>query len=366
MISLKHIDEMTALSLSLHHMQLPREIIVGNGSLDTVPDVCRDLGLSESALIITGPTTMRVAGQRVIDSLQEEGLEVHWHIVSSDTATLKDVEEAEREISILRPQVVFGVGGGTKIDIAKLSSARQEVPFISVPTTASHDSMASPVASVKGMNRPYSVKAQSPMAVIADTSVILNAPYRFTASGCGDVVSKLTSTRDWRLAHEKKKEYYAQYTASLASMSAQHIIENSGQIKPGSEEGLRILLEALVSCGVAMCIGGTSKPCSGSEHLFSHALDLLAPEPALHGEQCGLGTIMMAALHGMDWEVVRETLRKVGAPVNADEIGIDDGHIVEALVKAREIRPERYTILNEKPLPRESAWALARETGVIG
>jgi len=346
-------------------MRLPREIVVGDGSLRLAGDVCRSLGFLKSALVITGPTTINIAGQRIINLLQNEGLEVHSHIISSTSATLNDVKEAEEKIKACRPQVVFGVGGGTKIDIAKLSSSNQGVPFISVPTTASHDSMASPFASIKGMGRPYSIKAQSPIAVIADTSIIMNAPYRFTASGCGDVLSKITSTQDWRLAHEKRNEYYAQYTSSLASMSAKHVIENADLIRPKSVEGIRVLLEALVSCGVAMCIAGTSAPCSGSEHLFSHALDLIAPRHALHGEQCGLGTIMMAELHGMDWEVVRDTLRKVGAPTTAEEIGIDDKHIVEALVKAREIRPERYTILNEKPLTRKSARELAKKTGVI-
>jgi len=358
------------LSLDLHRMRLPREVVVGDESLRLVGDVCRSLGFTKSALVITGPTTIRVAGERIINLLREEGLEVHCHIVSSSSATLDDVKEAEEKIKACRPQVVFGVGGGTKIDIAKLSSSYQGVPFISVPTTASHDSMASPFASIKGMGRPYSIKAQSPIAVIADTSIIMSAPYRFTASGCGDVLSKITSTRDWKLAHEKREEYYAQYASSLASMSAKHVIENADLIKPKSVEGVRVLIEALVSCGVAMCIAGTSKPCSGSEHLFSHALDLIAPnliapKHGLHGEQCGLGTIMMAALHEMDWEVVRDTLRKVGAPTSAEEIGVDDEYVVEALVKAREIRPERYTILNEKLLTRKSAWELAKKTGVI-
>ncbi len=353
------------MSSNLHRMELPREIIVGNGSLDLAGDVCRRLGLTESALIITGPTTMRIAALRVLDLLEDSGLEVNCHVVPSNIPTLQDVKQSEEKIDNLKPQVVLGIGGGTKIDIAKLSSARLGIPFISVPTTASHDGMASPFASVKGLDRPYSVKATSPIAVIADTSVIINVPYRFIASGCGDIIAKFTSIRDWKLAHRRKREYYAKYTGSLALMSAQHIVQNADMLKPGSEEGLRVLLESLVSCGVAMCLGGTSKPCSGSEHLFSHALDLIAPKPALHGEQCGLGTIMMASLHGMKWRVIRDTLRKVGAPVTAEEIGIEAEHVVEALVKAATIRPERYTILNEKPLTRDSAYELAKTTGVI-
>jgi len=346
-------------------MQLPREIIVGRGSLEMIGSVCTDLGFNKDALIITGEKTFNVAGQKVKEILEGEGLTVNEHIIKSNTPTIDDVKISEIKIKELKPQVVLGIGGGTKIDIAKLSTARQGVPFISVPTTASHDGIASPFASLKGLNKPYSIMAQSPIAVIADTEVIIKTPYRFIASGCGDVIAKFTSTRDWKLAHEKKNEYYAQYTASIALMSAQHIVENSHLIKPNSEEGLRALLESLVSCGIAMGIAGSSKPCSGSEHLFSHALDLISPRPALHGEQCGIGTIMMAFLHGLDWMLIRDTLRRIGAPVTAEEIDIEPKYIIEALVMAPKIRPERYTILSEKPLTYESAQRLARETGVI-
>lgn len=349
----------------IHRMQLPREIIVGRGSLEMIGSVCTDLGFNKDALIITGEKTFNVAGQKVKEILEGEGLTVNEHIIKSNTPTIDDVKISEIKIKELKPQVVLGIGGGTKIDIAKLSSARQGVPFISVPTTASHDGIASPFASLKGLNKPYSIMAQSPIAVIADTEVIIKTPYRFIASGCGDVIAKFTSTRDWKLAHEKKNEYYAQYTASIALMSAQHIVENSHLIKPNSEEGLRALLESLVSCGIAMGIAGSSKPCSGSEHLFSHALDLISPRPALHGEQCGIGTIMMAFLHGLDWMLIRDTLRRIGAPVTAEEIDIEPKYIIEALVMAPKIRPERYTILSEKPLTYESAQRLARETGVI-
>ena len=114
-----------------------------------------------------------------------------------------------------------------------------------------------------------------------------------------------------------------------------------------------------------MSIAGSSRPCSGSGHLFSHALDMIAPKPGLHGEQCGVGTIMMANLHGIDWELIRDTLRTIGAPTTAKELGIDQKHIVEALYAAKEIRPERYTILNEVNLTRSTAKSLATLCGVI-
>jgi glycerol-1-phosphate dehydrogenase [NAD(P)+] len=268
-------------------------------------------------------------------------------------------------IEKLKPQIVLAVGGGTKIDVAKLSSARKGVSFISIPTSASHDGIASPLCSLKGSNRPFSVLAQAPMAIVADTKIIIRSPHRFTASGCGDILSKLTAVRDWKLAHDTRNDYYGEYAASLSLMSAKLIMKNASKIKPGAEEGLRILLEALISVGVAMSIAGSSRPGSGSEHLFSHALDLIVPHPALHGAQCGVGAIMMACLHNMDWKQIRDTLKEVGAPTTADELGVESTHIIEALVRSCSIRPNRYTILNEQVLDHDSARKLAKSTGVI-
>ena len=134
--------------------------------------------------------------------------------------TIKDVVALESQIKELKPQVLFGVGGGTIIDSAKVSSGSQNIPFISVPTTVSHDGIASPLASIKGSDKPYSILAQAPLAIIADTEVIAKAPWRFVVSGCGDVISKFTAVKDWKLAHIENGEYYGGYAASLALMSA--------------------------------------------------------------------------------------------------------------------------------------------------
>jgi len=344
-------------------MQLPRKVVVGNETLKLVVPICKKLGFSKSAFVVTGVNTYKIAGKRVIELLEDSRINADHLLVSSSTAENVDIVEAK--IKETKPQVVLGVGGGTKIDIAKLSAAHRGISFISIPTTASHDGIASPLASIKGSEKPYSIMAQAPMAIIADTSVIVQSPHRYTASGCGDVIAKFTAVRDWYLAHKAKNEYYGEYAASLALMSAKLVAKNADLIKPGNEEGLRVLLEALISCGVAMSIAGSSRPSSGSEHLFSHALDLIASKPAMHGEQAGVGAIMMACLHDLNWRRIKSKLEKVGAPTTAKELGVDSKDIVKSLVKARTIRPERYTILNEKKLTLRSAKALAKKTEVI-
>jgi glycerol-1-phosphate dehydrogenase [NAD(P)+] len=346
----------------IHRIDLPRVVLVGWGVLGSLGDVFLELGLKKP-LVVTGHKTLGIAGSRAEDYLRDLGLKPEVELCTE--ADLKTVERISEKAESIEADTVIGVGGGRTIDVAKLSAGKSGAFFISVPTTASHDGIASNLASVKGLGRPYSMKANPPIAVLADSQIIAEAPYRFTASGCGDVISKAVSVRDWRLAHEEKNDYYGEYAGSLALMGSSLIMRNAEKIRDRKEEGYRTLLEALVSCGVSMSIAGSSRPCSGSAHLISHALDMIAPGAALHGEQCGVGTIMMAKLHGLDWEKIRDSLVTIGAPTTAEGLGIDAETLVEALVKAGSIRPERYTILNKVDLTRKSATKLAEKCGLI-
>jgi len=344
-------------------MQLPREVIVGKGTLKCVPEVAKRLGLRGKALVLSDSICYDVAGKAVSDFLTESGLSIDFLLVK--TMNKKDVLDIESQIKKLKPKVLFGVGGGTIIDAAKISSGRLNIPFISVPTTVSHDGIASPLASIKGSDKPYSELAQAPLAIIADTEVIAQAPWRFVISGCGDVIAKITAVKDWKLAHIEKNEYYGEYAASLALMSAKLVMENAELIASRKDEGLHVLLEALISCGVAMSIAGSSRPCSGSEHLFSHALDIFNSHHAMHGEQCGVGSMLSAYLYKANWQRIRNTLKLIGAPTTASELGFKDADLVKALEVAAKIRPERYTILQKLNLDFEACEKTAKATGII-
>jgi glycerol-1-phosphate dehydrogenase [NAD(P)+] len=137
-------------------------------------------------------------------------------------------------------------------------------------------------------------------------------------------------------------------------MTAELLMKNARTIRPGQEESAWFVIKALVSSGVAMSIAGSSRPGSGGEHKFGHALERIAPGKALHGEACGIGTIITMYLHGGDWREIRNALRQVGAPTTPEDLGIPDGTAVDALLMAKDIRPERFTIL-DMGLSRESA-----------
>lgn len=113
-----------------------------------------------------------------------------------------------------------------------------------------------------------------------------------------------------------------------------------------------------------MSVAGSSRPTSGSEHMFSHAIDIMYPGRAMHGEQCGVGSIMMMYLHGGDWKVIRDALDNIGAPTTGRQIGLKDEEVIEALTVAAGIRKDRFTILGNG-INRETAAKVAKATGVI-
>jgi glycerol-1-phosphate dehydrogenase [NAD(P)+] len=343
-------------------MELPRKVAVGNGVVLELPEICADLKLEPSALIVTGPNTDDVVGKAIFKMLEDGGFQPETLITCA--SKMEEVDRAERLAREMEAGFLIGAGGGRSIDIAKLTSLRVDIPFLSVPTAASHDGICSAQASLTVNGETASIPAQAPLAIVADTKIISQAPARLLAAGCGDIISNYTAILDWQLAHRLRNEEYSEYASALSGMTARMIVELAPDIRPGLEESVKIVVKALISSGVAMSIAGSSRPASGSEHKFAHAMNRIAPGRALHGELCGLGTVMMMYLHGGDWEMIRSALDQVGAPTTAAQIGLDAEQVIEALISAHKIRPERYTIL-DTGLNSKAAARAAEATGII-
>ncbi len=351
--------------ISSHRINLPHKILIGSGILNKAGELCNKLGYPHDGnnriFLISGPTTKTIAGNIVKDNLEETKFEVQTY--EAKEANIGYVNWAIDLIKDYDPVLVIGVGGGKNIDIAKLSSFECAVPFLSIPTTLAHDGVASPFCSLKGLELDHSFEAQTPVAILADTSVMVSAPSQLLSAGFGDILSNLVAVKDWRMAHRIKNEYFGHYAALLSEMSAELILKNFRKIDPSDEESIRIVLEAIISSSMGMAVAGSSRPASGSEHLFSHALDKIAPNHALHGHQCGVGTIMMTYLHDGNWQEIKDALEYVNAPTTAEGLRIKDETIIKALTIAHKMR-DRYTII-QTGLTEDAAENLARSTGVI-
>ena len=344
-----------------HSMELPRLIEIGEKNIGDFGRFLVSLNQAKKISLVSGINVQKVLKKKIEKSLKLKKIQYIWH--TSKDNQLESLSQIQKNVKKDCSDLIVGIGGGRSVDTAKMISYDLGKPFVSLPTAASHDGMASPFVSVKS-EKPHSIVASAPMGVFVDIDVIKKAPSKLLASGCGDLIANIIAVKDWQLGHKRKKEYYGRYAADLAMMSAKIVMENSSNFAKNGLDA-RVIVEGLISAGVASCIAGSSRPCSGAEHLFSHALDQIAPSIGLHGEKCGLGAIMMAKLHGLDWKKIVKTLKDVGAPTTAKEIGLKPDVIIKALTIAQELRPERYTILKENKMTEKKAINLAKSTRVI-
>ena len=297
-------------------------------------------------------------------------------ICESSPKYVKIVEEVIRKNKV---KLALVIGGGTPCDVVKLASYKTGINFIYLPTTLSHDGISSERARIKG-KIPYSVKAKPPLYVIVDLEIIKNSPLRNIRAGFGDGFGKCISLSDWKLDCEINKESceikFNKKIEKRVANNFKNLVNLAKKGCIGKERTLKKLAAILYNFGECMNKVKSSRPCSGSEHLFSHALDIIAPIPAFHGEQVSLGTLACLYFYnkygiepyGIEWGFMRDICKSIKLPVNSKEIGIDKKYLITALGKvAREIgkRRKRFTILEHLKVNKKEAAHCLKKVGII-
>ncbi|MEM0203231.1 MAG: sn-glycerol-1-phosphate dehydrogenase [Archaeoglobaceae archaeon] len=341
-------------------VNIPSLVYLQRGAFSKIPKVVEKIN-SQNAIILTD----QVVSEILKDRIEKLGFE---KIIVTE-ANLLEARKIEAMLSYSEVDAIVGIGGGKVLDVSKVVASELNVPFISVPTTASHDGIASPVASFKEQGKPISISAKAPIAVVADIDIIEKCPPRLIHSGFGDLISNITAVKDWKLSRDLTGESYNEVIASIATIPA-YLMLNKAKDNLSLKEELETLLRGLIMSGVAISMAGSSRPASGAEHKFSHAIDYLGYGFGTHGEQVGIGTIIFEFMYENhygdgDWRAIKEAMKKVGAPTKLGEIGLSKDQAIEALLHAKRIRRRRFTILEALNPNREEFEKILRETELI-
>jgi glycerol-1-phosphate dehydrogenase [NAD(P)+] len=243
----------------------PRTIIIAEGALGELGPLMKDY---VSPICVTDNLIHSEYSQHLEEII---GKSCKWLMASS--------YRARTNMVLGNVDIVVGFGGGSSLDVAKLISRDTGIDWISVPTAASHDGIASEVASVSHNGYKYSEKCKGPIAVIADTSIISQAPPRLRLAGLGDIICKTSSLAEWVLAHQVRNEAFDKEVYTIVKKALESVLK---------DDSLETLINAEIEAGRAMSIFGSSRPCSGTEHAISHAMDKTCGE--LHGLQVAFAT----------------------------------------------------------------------------
>jgi glycerol-1-phosphate dehydrogenase [NAD(P)+] len=346
--------------LNAHRISIPTILEVGKGSLDNLGKLLAKHRL-KNVVFFFGTGIYELFGEKVAASLSASGINV-----------LKKYDEDNNEVcSITRQaftlpsetEAIVGIGGGKVLDIAKYTAFIKDLPFISLPTSTSHDGFASSGCSLLVEGRRTSVAAKMPFGIIVDIDVIKSSPEKFIFSGIGDLLSKITAIQDWLFEEKNGKTTVDDFAVMMAKKSVNSVVRtNFSSIK--EDFFLKELIDSLTMSGISMEIAGNSAPASGSEHLISHALDQILDKPELHGIQVGVATYIMSVVQNYRIERVHNFLQQTGFFAHVKKLNMSKKSFTEAIELAPEIKPHRYTYIHLKE-NRVYAVRLLREDAVL-
>jgi glycerol-1-phosphate dehydrogenase [NAD(P)+] len=301
-----------------------RELRIGTGLLEELPEVLERLGVQGRVLVAGDATSIRDAGGRDVKAAALEVVGARFEVapaslgadLHADEATIASATEA-----LAGAAGVVCVGSGTAADVCKAATAEADPrpALVLLQTADSVNGYADDVSVLLKSGVKRTTPTRWADALLLDLDVLAGAPPAMTAAGFGDSIATWTAAPDWRLAGLVGMDAgWHPVPFALAGPPARALIDVADGLQSHAPETLEVVARSLTASGLAIGLTGTTACLSGGEHLVSHLLDMEAGArhgpTALHGAQVGLATVLMAIV----WDDLlgRETL-PVGVPDEA-------------------------------------------------
>lgn len=349
------------------------KIIFGNGSSSKLSFLLQ--GIKGKFLVVTGRNGNR--HEKVVESLHEEGYEVHTYKVDREP-TIDMVSEGARIARSNNCAAVIGIGGGSVIDAAKaiaaLASNRGELidylevigkglkpehdplPYIAVPTTAGTGAEVTKNAVIFSPEHKVKVSVRSermyPFAAVIDPELTLSMPPELTAFTGMDALTHLLETfvsnqsnpmidmfcregmkrisESLELAHEEGSNLRARENMSFAAMLGGMALAN---VKLGAVHGFAAPMGGLLPIPHGLVCAALLPPVMKVNFRRITVLEL-KPSIDRYNEVGRLltGKPDANAHDGIEW--VEHVLKKLRIPV-LSSYGLTRDHFKELINKAK-------------------------------
>lgn len=269
-------------------------------------ELIKALDLPKPFAILSDDNTQVALGHRVEAALASLGEIIPIRLGKrphpDDATAARVMREGERAGSYI------AVGSGSICDLAKYSAARQGKRCAVFATAPSMNGYTSVNAAITVHGHKKSLAAVSPDGVFVDLDVLAKAPKRLIQAGFGDAICRSTAQVDWLMSSRLFGQTYRNAPFAFISDLENQLVADPAALLRGDRAALSCLIQILLLSGFGMTICGGSYPASQGEHLISHHVEMMPPpgwEPALHGEQIAVTTVVMAKLQ--DQLLARDT-----------------------------------------------------------
>lgn len=228
----------------------------------------------KNILLVSDNNTYEVFGKNVEEKLKKN---IYTNLILKSE---KEIIPDENSINLINEKVdknvdiIIGVGSGVINDLCKYVSFINNLNYIIIATAPSMDGYASKGAALMLNGMKENISANVPLKILADTSVLKNAPIELIKSGYGDIIGKYSCLNDWELSSYVNDEYFCREIYDEILEITNEVTKLAKNILTRNEDSIKFLMESLIKVGIMMSYVGNSRPASGSEHHMSHFFEI--------------------------------------------------------------------------------------------
>ena len=290
-----------------------RLFLLENDALNQLPEAIRSLwGNDARPWLVADGNTWRAAGAEVAKILKAAGMEGPDPFLFPGTPML---HADESNVNLLLEQfpenvVPVAIGGGTVNDLVKRASGLRHVSYCCVPTAPSVDGYTSSGAALTASGLKQTLPCPAPLAVVADSGILRNAPPEMFAAGYADLMAKIPAGADWLAADTLGIEAIAPAVWELVQTPLRDNLSDPSDV--------RRVFTGLAATGYAMQLYRDSRPASGADHLVSHIWEMenlcCNGKPVSHGFKVAIGTVTSTALYEALFSLSEQEARRLARP----------------------------------------------------
>jgi glycerol dehydrogenase-like iron-containing ADH family enzyme len=248
------------------------------------------------------PQALDALGDYIMVTMEEP-----WELLKDDIANPPRETILNRDMGIenlesleimKRPKVdhIVGFGGGTSCDTAKYFSWKWNIPLIVSPSIISVDAWLCRSIAIRMDHKVRYIGDVAADRIIVDYSIIRKAPAFLNRAGLADVISIATALGDWLIARDSFGTPFDQKVFDRAKKIAKDLMNHAADIRDVSNEGVKALVDGLVS-EVELCEEwGNARPEEGGEHFLAYNLEDITHSHYIHGCLIALNILVVLKL----------------------------------------------------------------------
>ena len=308
-------------------------VVCEHGALKNFDKYMADCGLTGFRTVIYDTNTYNLPGMVHVPADQEIVLEAAG--LHSEKGLIEDCMTR----FVQKPDYVVVVGGGTLMDFGRYSAWKLGIPFVAIPTIVSSDGFTADICSIIIDGQKKSIPMQAADAVICDIDIVAGAPMFLTIAGVQDIMAKVVSIADWKIAHLVSGEYFCQKVCNMAQEALDLMTRCAYDLKAGKAPDIETMAYTQMLSGLTMQILSNSRAASGAEHLVAHLVEMkprgFENAHGLHGECVGVGTLLVAqAYHKL---AERESIEvHPFQPIDEEWVRWEFGDLADGILKENE------------------------------